>query len=472
MRNGCVVTWPLCRAIARCHGRRLGDAVRATPFLGALLMMIPLVPLLLARAGRALGETLAPVLAEDAAARGVVMALFFCGASAGMALALSVPGRVGLGAQIAAAPASNAAVAVATVMVPAGALTVVVLPSLLATTLPLASRAPGGTAAGVGLALVPFAGAVLGAAIVEPFVHAMRDRLRTAVTLIVLAAGWTAVVDALRDPLGPLAPAARALAGRQSPELAAALVAAVVAVSTFAWLAAFATRPLNGRSDRRSRTCRLVFGPALIAVPLAAISLVQRRGDVRLACVAGIVLGAVGVVLARVTGAVAPAPLLLGGSTVAIATAFAPLVSPGAAAVGRSLWIAAPLPRSAVPLAWALAGLLVALASAAPVVALALVISGGHSFEVARIGFIALLTCAAALMAGAFVPIRGRAAGDQLPSFAAFAAGMVAVSAFAGIAGGQLAGAGVPDAVAAALVGALAAAAAVAATAVRLRRGC
>jgi hypothetical protein len=183
---------------------------------------------------------------------------------------------------------------------------------------------------------------------------------------------------------------------------------------------------------------------------------------------AGALLGVGGIALAVSAGAPPPTPLLLGTSTALLGALLCPLAVGGLLLEGRWLW------RGAIVESWCIgcAAVLVGAAGAFLPVALVSVVAAAASGAGARmVGVIAALTlvgAALALVAGSVVPLRGGGAGDQLTTFAVFAAFAVAASLVIGLAGPRLVAIGLPDPVVVLLVCAAATGAALGSVGLRI----
>ncbi len=270
------------------------------------------------------------------------------------------------------------------------------------------------------------------------------------VCLLLVAAAWAAAGSLHEAPLvGPLAPAGSALSGHGHALVALAGVLAAAILGGAAWLELAVRRPERVAVARASRRCR-VLGPPAAALPLAATVLLARRRDLRLALLAAVGFGLAGVALAKRAGVPAPGPLHLGAGSTLLGAALAPLVVGGVLASGRWAWACAPRPRLLPCVALAAAAHAVLVAALAPVLAGAALASGAPPHAVAELALVAVGLGAAAVLAGAVVPWRGATMGDQVASFAAFAACAGAFSVAAGAAGPRLVDAGVPDTAAAA----------------------
>jgi hypothetical protein len=450
------MAWVLSSAVLRCQARRLCALARSAPLLSSVaLVAVVAAPWPLARAGAELGRALGPALDERGLAQGLITGLALAGATAGAALAVSCPGRRGLGPQLAAGPVGSGTALVALALVPAAVALVPVLPSALAFMLPFAAQTPGGPAGGVVLLVAALAGGAAAAVVAEAAVHVSCGRPAALLPAVALVTAWVGVGVALDAPgLGPLALAAAAVAGDRPVGIALAATTLVAAGLVVVWAAMACRRP-ERRARGRSRTLRLVRGHGPGAVPAAVLALVVRRRDLRLAALAALAFGIGGVVVGAASAAQPPAPLLLGATSTLLGAALAPLALPGALVTGRWAWACAP--RRLLPaVAGSLVGPALLLAALVPVVLGAQIVSAVTATTLARLAVLAVITAAAALLAGVLVPWRGEGIGDQLASFGAFAVCGAVVSGGTGLAGPQLVAAGLPAGVAAAALGCVA----------------
>lgn len=444
------MAWLLSRSVLRCQRRRLAGGLRASPLGGAIALAILAVsPLCAWRAGLALGSVLEPVLADPGLSRLLAVAPALAGATAGGALAVTASGRAALGPQLAALPVGARTALVATVLAPAGVAVLLLLPAALVLGVALGRAAPGGALAAIALVACVLPGAAVGAAAAETVVHGALSRGRLAAALGG-AVSWVVVGALLGQPaFGPLAPAGPALAGTAGPLPLLVCMIAVTVLGGAAWLELAAHRPERARAARRGTRC-VVVGSAATALPLAAIVLLARRRDLRVAVLAAVGFGLAGVALASRVEVPAPGPFHLGSSSTLLGAALAPLVVGGVLVAGRWAWACAPRARAVSCAVLALASLAVLLAALLPVLAAAALASKVTLPAVLEVCIVAFGVAAAATSAGALVPWRGAGVGDQAASFAAFAASAGTVSVAAGAAGPRLVAAGMPAAGAAA----------------------
>jgi hypothetical protein len=298
--------------------------------------------------------------------------------------------------------------------------------------------------AGLALAVSVTAAVPLGAIVAEAAISAGRGRRRRAAAILLATAAWVVAGTALgAGLLGPLALVPRALRGEALGWLA--LVVALVALSLAAasWVGLAARRPpARPRSEgvrlrrTRPRRVRLTTGLSL---------LLARRGDVRLATVGSVAFGLAGTMLAAAAGAPPPSPFLLGTTTALLGALLCPLVAGGVLADGRWLWRSAPAADRSVARTAGLVGCLGAAVPVAVVGGGAMVVSGADRRTAGVVASLVIVGSALALLAGALVPLRGAGAGDQLTTFAAFAALAVAASLVTGLTAPRLVALGVPD---------------------------
>lgn len=464
------MTWLLSRAVLRCQRRRLARALRAAPVPGAVLALAVIAsPVGAARAGRSLGRLLQPVLEHADAARSLTLAPLLAGVAAGVALGIASSGRRSLGLPLAAAPVGARRALVASFAVPAAAAAALGLPAALALAGSLGSAAPGGFAAGAALVLAAPAGAATGVVLSEAVELAIARVWRPLAPMPLLAAAWIGLGGLMGAPeLGPVAAVPLSLTGSGPAAGGLGATLLTVAAGTLMWLELASKRREHRHSTRRARL--RVRGPLGRALPLSAVALLSRRRELRLGLALALALGLAGVLLAEGSGAQAPAPLLLGGSSSTLAAAIAPLAAAGILLEGRATWWCAPVWRPAPSLVLAATAAAMLATAAAVVAAAAAVLSGVTATGLAEISAMVVLAGSAATLAGALVPWRGAGMGDQVASFAAFAVCAAALSAAAGAAGPRLVSAGVPDVVAAVLLLGVAVALALAGVVVRLGR--
>ena len=166
---------------------------------------------------------------------------------------------------------------------------------------------------------------------------------------------------------------AAALRDAGSPWVALGVSCAVGIALAAGWVLLAATRPAP-RSRRRAvgRSAR-----RRLPAPIAAVVLLARRGDLRLATVGATLFGLTGAALAAATDAPPPAPFLLGTTTALLGSLLCPLVVGGTLDDGRWLWRGAPVRSGAIARSFALSGTAAAAVPVAVVGGVALAASGG-----------------------------------------------------------------------------------------------
>jgi len=443
---------PLFDAVARCHVRRLRGLAAAAPLPAAAVATLVLsAPIALIRIGRVVGGELAGAIGIESVHEAVVLGPVLAAAMAGAALAVSLPGPAALGQQIDAGPCGRRAALMAGLVVPAAVGALAVLPSLFAACLALASGLPGGTIAGAALAVAAIAAVPAGAVAAEGWLAAIRGTRRRSLAILGGAVAWGAAGVALgAAALGPLAPVAPALAGSGSSWLALALALAVALTLGLAWVATAATRT-EPRATASRPPRRLVPGGHL-PVPAAVAALVTRRSDVRLAAVGAVGFGIAGIAIGSLGSSPAPGGFLLATTTALLGATVCSLAVGGALADGGWLWRAGPADRGltvACGVAVGIAG------SALPVVVVGIGAAAFAGVDWPAVGVVAPLVIAGsatALVAGAVVPWRGKGVGDQMATFAAFAAIAIAGSLLVGLVAPRLVAFGLSDAIVAGLV--------------------
>jgi len=440
---------PLCEAVVRCHLRRLRAAVGAAPLPGSVLCAgVVSAPLASVRIGHALGNGVAVTSAGVADA--IVLGPMLAGAVAGAALAAALPEPAAFGRQIAAAPFDRAVGVVAVAFVPVLAGGLVVSPSLVAAAVALGSRLPGGTGAGLALAASTLATIPAGASLAEGWIAAARRRRRRPLLVGCAAGAWLAMGAALgAAPLGPMAVVSLALQGEAPSGVALAVSGASGLAVGLGWVLLAATRP-EQPAARSGRARQLVRGRRG-AIPAAIAALLGRRGDVRVSAAGAVAFGAAGAGLAAVAAAPAPAALLLGTTTALLGSLFCPLAAGGALLDGRWLWAGTPRGSAVVVGAAALVAVAGTAAPVGLVGAGAWVGSGASRSSAGVVAVLVVAGSATALLAGALVPWRRSGVGDQLTTFAAFAAVAVATSLAVGLVAPRIVATGAPDALVAGL---------------------
>jgi len=454
----------------RCHLRHLRVVVAGAPLPAAVAVAgVALAPLAFVRIGHMLGNGLAVAIAADGVADATVLGPALAAAVAGAALAAALPEPAAFGRQIAAAPFERAAGVLAVALVPLLAGGLAVAPSLLAAAVALGSRLPGGEGSGLALAAASLAAIPAGASLAEGWIAASRGRRRRPLLVGCATGAWLSVGAALgAAPLGPLAVVGLALRGVVPSQAALAVSCASGVTLALGWVLLAATRP--EKPATRSRRQRQLVRRRRGAIPAAITALLGRRGDVRLAAAGAVAFGAAGSGLAAVAAAPAPAAFLLGTTTALLGSLFCPLAAGGALLDGRWLWAGTPRGTAVVAEAAALVAVAGTAAPVGVVGAGAWVGSGASRSSAGVVAVLVVAGSATALLAGALVPWQRSGAGDQLTTFAAFAAIAVATSLAVGLVAPRLVATGLPDALVAGLVCGLSGAAALSVLGRRLRR--
>jgi hypothetical protein len=432
-------------AVARCHARRLLTMASRAPLpAAAVILIVLLAPIAFLRVGRALGAEVSGAIDAAGVADAIVLGPGLAAAVGGATLAAALPERAAFGGQIAAAPFGRIVGLVAVVLPPALAGAVVALPSLTAGGWAVGGELPGGPVSGIALSTAVVAAMFAGAIGAEAAIAASRGRLSRQPALAALAVPWPLVGLLLgAPPLGPLATVPPALRGELPPWVALVGSGATAAGLSWVWVMLAADRP-EARAVRSGRTTGRV-GRRCLAIPAALAAILLRRRDVRLAAVSSLVLGATGVVLAAVSAAPEPTGLLLATTTALLGCVLCSLVACGALLDGRWLWSGSPGDRRTIV---ALATIVTLAATAAPVVLVGLAAAAVSGATIRSTGIVAALTIvgsAVALLAGCLVPWKGGGVGDQLATFAAFAAVAFAASLLVGLVAPRLVSRGIPD---------------------------
>ena len=131
-----------------------------------------------------------------------------------------------------------------------------------------------------------------------------------------------------------------ALAGEASPVGSAGLTALVATGALLVWGRAVLAPERALAPPRRSRALR--GGPCVVAARAACL-LLLRRLDVRAALAGAILLGLVGIAVARLAAAPSPSGLLLGTTGAALTAAPCALCVTGSIDDGRHVWRLAPV---------------------------------------------------------------------------------------------------------------------------------
>lgn len=444
----------LSRAVARCQARRLWAVAAAAPVPAAVVIaLVALAPLALARIGAVVGDDLAAAAVSVELTTALVLGPCLAAAAAGSVLAVSLPTRAGLGQQIAAAPCGDRSAIAAALLLPATLAAIVVLPSLAALTVALASSFPGGRTAGLALGAAILAAVPVGAVAAEGVQIAVRGRRIRLLGFGLALAAWLAAGGAIgATSLGLLAPVSLALQGAVSAWVALAAAGAVAMSFGGAWILLAGARPeRQPRAPGRRRLAAAWRFP----VPAAACSLVVRRSDVRYAMIAALGFGAAGALVAVLGGSEPPGPLLLATTTTLLGSLVAALAVFGILALGSWLWLGAPRSRRAIAAMGWFVGLAAAAAPVGVVAAAAFIASGADGGTVGTVAVLVVMGAAVATIAGSLVPWQGESAGDQLSSLAAFVVVAVAASFTVGLVAPRLAAFGVPDPLVAVLLGGL-----------------
>ena len=374
----------LCEAVARCHLRRLRGIAASAPLPAAVMaLVVAAAPVLLFRLGGARrrrgGEQHWRRRAFPTAS-----CSGRCSRPPSPARRLRSRHRRDRRSGIRSPPAHPAGVAViALALVPVTAGSIVVVPSLVAVCVGLAGALPGGMGPGLALAAATLAAVPAGAVVAEGALGAGRGQRRRALAVLVGGLGWLAVGLALGSaPLGPLAVVSAALRDAGSPWVALVVSCAVGVALAAGWVLLAATRPVP-RSRRRAvgRSAR-----RRLPAPIAAVVLLARRGDLRLATVGATLFGLAGAALAAATDAPPPAPFLLGTTTALLGSLLCPLVVGGMLDDGRWLWRSAPVRSGAIARSFALASTAAAAVPVAVVGGVALAASGGGAGSSASSG--------------------------------------------------------------------------------------
>lgn len=433
----------LCEAVARCHLRRLSGIAASAPLPAAVMaLVIAAAPVLLFRLGGVVGAEVVDSVATAGVSDGLVLGPLLAAAVAGATLAVAAPARSTLGNQIAAGPAGAVVAVIALVLVPVTAGSIIVVPSLVAVCVGLAGALPCGMATGLALAAATLAAVPAGAVVAEGALGAGRGQRRRALAVLAGGLGWLAVGLALGSaPLGPLAVVSAALHDEGSPWVALAVSCAVGVALAAGWVLLAATRPVP-RSRRRAvgRSAR-----RRLPAPTAAVVLLARRGDLRLATVGATLFGLTGAALAAATDAPPPAPFLLGTTTALLGSLLCPLVVGGTLDDGRWLWRGAPVRSGAIARSFALSGTAAAAVPVSVVGGVALAASGGGAGSIGVVGALVVVGSGVALLAGAVVPWRSGGAGDQMTTIAAFAGIAIAASFIVGLVAPRVVALGAPD---------------------------
>ncbi len=454
---------PLASAASRCAGRRLTATAAAHPRTSAVAAAAAvLVVAVGVRAGAALADVLEPTLTDPAVTRALAVGIALMGLGTGTALGFVLPGQSGLGGQLGAAPASAVDRAFAVLGPPAALVVVGASIATLPLALPVAASSAGGVGsvpALVGVLVAAIATGGMAAALARAF-HAAARPVVTALAVVVAGGvGGLGVVALLRT--------GDALAGEASTlgSAAQATLAAMAALLVWGCALLAPERPLA--PPTRSRLLR--GGSGLVAVCAAGL-LLLRRGDLRAALVGAMLLGLIGIAVARLGEAPSPSGLLLGTTGAALTAAPFALAVGGIVDDGRHLWRLAPVPVGQLALAWTTAAV-VGLGPPLAVAMTAHVVEGGRVVDLGVALGLAVVVWACALVAGALVPWRRHGVADQALSLGVLGVGLGGVSLAASRLGPLLVEGGAPPSVAGALLVGATVALALTVLGLRLGRG-
>jgi hypothetical protein len=438
---------PLFDALVRCDVRRLRAVVGEAPLVSlAVTMVVLAAPLVVLRAGGGIGRELAGAVQADGVAAALVLGPVLAAAMAGAAIALTLPGRSTLGQQIAAGPVDRRVALVAGLAVPGVVGAVAVFPSLLAACLMIASALPGGPVAGCALAAAVVAALPAGALAAEGAVAVVRRQWGRSLTITGGAGAWMAFGVVLGTvPLGPLAPVVGSLRGTASPWIALVLATGAAVSLGLTWVVVGATRAEPHARKHRPAWLRPPVGR--LTVPAAVAVLLARRSDVRLAAAGAVAFGWIGTAVSSAASSPPPSAFVLATTTALLGAVVCPLVTCGALGAGGWLWRSAPAARRPVVTSAVLAGVVGAALPVVLVGAVAVVVSGATWPAVGAVAGILVGASAVALVAGALVPWGAGSVGDQVASFAAFAAIVVLASIVVGSIAPRLVALGLSDTV-------------------------
>ncbi len=416
----------------------------------AVAVVLVVTPMLLSRAAREIGDSLAPALATSRVAEAFTLGLALPCVAGGAILALVLNGAATLGAQVCVAPVRAVVLVGATDGLALAVVACVALPVGVVLLLPLALDGPGGAPGAVVLATALVAGVLLGGGLAEAARGAWRGSRASIGALSVFAAVGFGIGATGEDPLAAVA-ASLAGIGPGGRPLAFTLVVALA--SGTCWVVLAARRP-PPRARTRVRS-RAIGAPPFAAAVFAGGLVLGRRRDLRSAVTAAIVVGWAGLALGMLVG-LEPAPgtaLALG--TAMLAAAPVPLAVGGLLASGEHVWSLVPLRIPTVAGAWALSAVAIVFLSATATI-LPAVLQAPTTLQVLPPATaIAMATCVAGLMAGAAVAWVEAGVGDQALSVATFVLTYASLSAVASVAGPLLVRSGLPaPAAAAALLGA------------------
>ena len=402
------MSWPLSEACLRVEARRLAARACAAPLVAAVAACAWLGSSALAlRAGSTAAHALSPLLLDLHVARVVVLSLALSASAAGAALGLTAPGITALGGTLAAAPVPPRVALAAVASARLTAVTLLAAPPLVAAVAPVAVAGPGGVLAGSALVAALCACAVAGASLAELALRLARQRIVRRAHAISAAIALSAAATCEC--------AASGVAGSAPASVTALLASVAVGVlGARTWLDAALERPVA--MPGRGRGARQRWRRILPVLESAALAVLLRAPDIRLALATGAGFGLVGMGAASVAGD-AGSGLLLAAGVAALAAGLAPLSAGGRVELARWAWSAASPGRAAA--GWAVASGLAMTAALAPVVLVAGVL-GATMPAMLQSAHAAVVVGAAALVAGAFVPRRAAGLGDDAAALAAF----------------------------------------------------
>jgi hypothetical protein len=414
------------------------------------------------RAGATIAGVLEPTLTDAAVARALVVGIVLVGLGTGAALGVVLPGPNALGPQLEAAPASALDRGTAVLAPPVALAVVGASVATLPLALPVAASAPGGVGSSpvlVGALVAAIATGGMAAALARAYHAAARPAVMVLALVVTGCVGALGAVALLR--------AGDALAGEAGPAGSAALVGLTATAAVLVWGGALLAPPRPFAPPLRSR--RLRGGAGRVATCAAGL-LLLRRADLRAALVGAVLLGLVGIAVARLGAAPSPSGLLLGTTGSALTAAPFALAVGGVIDDGRHVWRLAPVPAVPLVLAWATATLI----GVGPPLAIALTahaLEGGRVVDLGVALGLAVVVWSCALTAGALVPWRRHGIADQALSLGMLGVGLGGMSLAASQLGPLLVERGAPPpAAGTALVGATIGLAVVA-LALGLRRG-
>lgn len=429
--------------------RRIGRTAAGNPVIAVGVFVSVLAsPLLAVLAGRASGRALGASVSSLDVAQSLAVTVAFATVLAGCILAVLAPGEDALGEQLAAAPLSRRERFWGMTAIPALCAIGALLPLATLFALPFAAAGPGGVSAGIATLALSGSGFTMGAVLVQATVATHRGAVSGLTALAGVGLVWTLCGLLSTGPvvLGVFGALPAVLAGQQ-PAIAATLVGlGLTAAFGAAWVALCLRTPLEA-TLRRERTRRPLLPTHYVgAVVALGLLRVARRRELRQQAVLVVAATTGGALLLH---SIVPASLgfifVFCASTAIIGAAISPLAVAGLDARGRWLWDTAPTgrrQRAVYSHAAALfAGWAVLLVACAPVAALAGIGSGALT----DLAVLSAVVFSGALVAGALLPWREAAGGEQMVSYAIFmiiaGAGWMAL----GWVGRQAIGQGLPE---------------------------